>query len=64
MDIDLGQWLKATDKHLKEMYSIDHRDAGWSEADIDRFYGYGMEPEAFVRWYGEKYELLDFCGDA
>ena len=38
-------------------YAIDTSDAGLSEEDIARFFADGDAPEAFVRWFGDKYDL-------
>lgn len=53
-------WLIQVNQIMLQRYCIDSCDAGWDEAEIQRFRAYALSPEEFVEWYGEKYDLLNF----
>jgi hypothetical protein len=55
-------WLAEVDRILKKGYCIGYSDAGWSDEDIERYFRYEMAPDEFVRWYAEKYALIEFEG--
>ncbi len=62
MQTDSSMWLAEVDRLLKLGYCIGHIDAGWSDEDIERYYRYDMTPDEFVRWYADKYALIEFEG--
>lgn len=57
---DMDGWRHRVDALMKRDYAIDTADAGLGEEDIARFFADGDTPEAFVRWFAEKYDL-DRC---
>lgn len=53
-------WLTEVDRLMKRDWCIDSADAGWSEADVLRYWSYGETPADFVEWFAEKYRLIRF----
>lgn len=53
----IAAWKRQVDVLMKRDYAIDTADAGLGEDDIARFFADGDTPEAFVRWFAEKYDL-------
>lgn len=53
-------WLRQVDYLLRRDWSLDVEGAGWSRDDMLRYWKTAAEPQEFVVWYAEKYDLLHF----
>lgn len=53
----IATWKRQVDALMQRDYAIDTGDAGLSDDDIARFFADGDTPEAFVRWFAERYDL-------
>lgn len=53
-------WLDRVNAVMMHDWCIDAEDAGWSDADILRYWRFDETPEEFVEWFAEKYELIRF----
>ncbi len=51
------RWKLQVDAIMKQDFLIDLDDAGASDEDILRYFGFGFSPRAFADWFGEKYDL-------
>ena len=61
MNAGIAKWLARVDAEMLRRFHIDHRDAGWSRAQIDAYFGFAMSPKDFVQWFGLKYDLSEVC---
>ncbi len=57
LDPHVELWKAEVDRVLKRHYFIDLDEAGASEDDVLRYFGWGDPPELFVAWFAEKYDL-------
>ena len=57
---DCQRWLADVNEIMKRDWFIDLHDAGAGDDDIARYHSWGDDPEAFVSWFAEKYDLIDF----
>ncbi len=55
-----AEWLQKVAEILQRDWCLSPEAAGWDDEQIDRYYSWGESPEEFVKWYADKYELLDF----
>ena len=51
-------WVKEVDRIMLEEFCIDLSDAGADRADVLRYWKWGRDPDDFVDWFGEKYDLI------
>ena len=51
------RWKLQVDAIMRRDFVIDLDDAGASDEDILRYFGFGFSPRAFADWFGEKYDL-------
>lgn len=51
------RWKLQVDAIMKRDFLIDLDDAGASDEDVLRYFGFGFSPRAFADWFGEKYDL-------
>lgn len=51
------RWRRRVDQLMRREYLIDLEDAGASHDDVARYFASDQSPEAFVAWFGEKYDL-------
>ena len=56
------RWKAEVDRCMKHHYLIDLDDAGASDEDVLRYFGWGDTPEQFVIWFTEKYDLQRYSG--
>lgn len=50
-------WRESVNFLLEAKYLIDVEDAGLSQAELTNFWQQGEQPEEFVDWFGQKYDL-------
>ncbi len=53
-------WITEVNRLMKRDWCIDTADAGLDDADLARSWQEGEDPEAFVAWFAEKYDLIRF----
>ncbi len=51
------RWKQQVDAIMKRDFLIDLDEAGASEEDVVRYFGFGFSPREFADWFGEKYDL-------
>ena len=51
-------WVKEVDRIMLEEFCIDLSDAGADRADVLRYWKWGRDPDDFVDWFREKYDLI------
>lgn len=51
------RWRQQVDTLMRREYLIGLEDAGASDEEVARHFASGQSPEAFVAWFGEKYDL-------
>ena len=51
------RWKLQVDAIMKQDFAIDLDEAGASNEDILRYFGFGFSPRAFADWFSEKYDL-------
>jgi hypothetical protein len=52
------KWKSAADAAMRKIYGIDSEDAGLDDQWLRIHWATGEAPESFVRWFGEKYDLI------
>ena len=55
--MSFDRWVRHVDALMSRRYLITTTDAGWSASDLLRHFNDGVEAAAFVRWFGDKYDL-------
>jgi hypothetical protein len=53
----VSRWKLQVDAIMKRDFLIDLAEAGASDDDVVRYFGFGFSPRAFSDWFGEKYDL-------
>lgn len=53
----VGRWKLQVDAIMKRDFLIDLDEAGASDEDVVRYFGFGLSPRAFADWFGKKYDL-------
>jgi len=53
------KWLVEVEARFIQRFCINFGDLGWGDSDKDRYFEYGWQPSEFVRWFGEKYDLVE-----
>lgn len=53
-------WGRAVDKLLRRDWCLSVVDAGIDDEQLSRAWIDGETPEAFVAWFAEKYDLIQF----
>jgi len=53
----VSRWKLQVDAIMKRDFLIDLDEAGASDEDVLRYFGFGFSPRAFADWFGEKYDL-------
>ena len=53
-------WVEAVNRLMLRDWCIDLAEAGLSDEEVDRYWSGGEQPEMFVAWFAEKYDLLKF----
>lgn len=51
-------WVKEVDRIMREEFCIDLTDAGADRQEVIRYWKSGRDPDDFVDWFGEKYDLI------
>ena len=51
------RWKLKVDAIMKQDFLIDLDEAGASDEDVLRYFGFGFSPRAFADWFGQKYDL-------
>jgi len=51
------RWKLEVDEIMKRDFLIGVDEAGASEEDVLRYFGFGFSPREFAVWFGEKYDL-------
>ena len=57
LPVPVRRWKLQVDAIMRRDFVIDLDDAGASDEDILRYFGFGFSPRAFADWFGEKYGL-------
>ena len=52
------QWKDKVDERYRDIYGISLADVGDDDDRLSRAWRNGEEPEEYVRWVGEKYDLI------
>lgn len=58
--MDKTRWVRAVDRLMKQDLCIDTAEAGLDDAELTRYWRDGGQPETFVAWFAEKYDLIRF----
>lgn len=53
------RWSRGANAALLRSYCLTIEDAGLSETDLRRHFAVEPDPEAFVRWFADKYDLFE-----
>ena len=53
-----SDWHRRTDALMLEGFALTTIDAGLDETELNRHYFSNADPAEFVRWFGEKYDLI------
>ena len=53
----VSRWKLEVDAIMKRDFLIDLDEAGASDEDVLRYFGFGFSPHEFTDWFGEKYDL-------
>lgn len=56
-DLTFDAWHRKANFLLKRDYGIDFVDAGLTELELRKYFGFGDSPEEFIEWYATKYNL-------
>jgi len=54
------EWVQRIDAVMRRDWWIGTVDAGLSDEELTEFWREGEEPELFVAWFAEKYDLIRF----
>jgi len=57
INMPYAKWREAVDRRLLEIYCITIADAGFDEKYLTDLWQSNEEPFAFVKWFGNKYDL-------
>lgn len=52
------QWANSVDRILQPEYAITIEDIGISESTLGKIWKSGETPAEYVRWFGQKYDLI------
>ncbi len=55
---DFVEWKRMADSIMSAIYGIDTNDAGLDDERLRSHWTAGEKPEAFVEWFGQKYDLI------
>jgi hypothetical protein len=55
--LGFGEWRKAIDAVMSDIYGIDSDDAGLDDGWLKSHWRSGETPQTFVEWIGRKYDL-------
>lgn len=50
-------WKRRVNNLMTEMFAIDTADAGLDQNELRNYWEHEPSPDAFVIWFGEKYDL-------
>jgi hypothetical protein len=53
-----SEWQSRTDALMQEGFALTTIEAGLDETELNRHYLSSPDPAEFVRWFGEKYDLI------
>lgn len=51
-------WKREIDNVMVRKFSINTTDAGLDENELQDYWKEQLSPDAFVTWFGEKYDLI------
>ena len=57
---DFADWKLEAERILTKEYCLTFELAGLYDEDIERYYNHNESPQSFVKWFAEKYDLIDF----